>query len=256
MPTFKKILSLSLILIVVTSVSFLKAQRLWIPNIETHAENTTVEVPIYITVTDSLSSVQLSVLWDSEQLVLDTLIFAPHLTNLDGATTMYSVLSEQEMRAVAVSSQAGETDPFAPDSLLLTMHFRLTDKFTGDADIIFNPEFSTFFAHHDAYRVDPELQGGNISTAGNTTALEANVSQTNSISLFPNPVSETFMLRTEETSLRNAKYQLTDTAGKLVNHGKLVNGQGDVPDHFPDGTYVLTLFSGKNRISTQIIIQR
>jgi len=252
--------SIFLVVFVLTISLFgpqIHAQRIWMPNLEVQEGNSSIELPMYLSVTDSLSSLQLSVLWDAEQLRLDTLIFPSHLANLNGHVLMYNVLSEQEMRAIIVNNSLESiTDPFKPDSLLLTMHFQLTDKFTGAADIIFNPEFQTFFAHYDVYRVFPELQGGGISAPNNTTSLWSQANQSSIIRLFPNPVTTTFNLLTEDPGLKNTAYTLLDVMGRKVARGNLVNGQGEIPNSLPNGTYFLTLRAEKSQLTAKLIVKR
>jgi hypothetical protein len=251
----KSKLALTFILLLCTTA--IQAQRIWIPNIEIQEGDTIVDVPIYLTVTDSLTSIQLSVLWPSEELKLDTLIFAPHLYSSDDPMMTYSVLSEQEMRTVITNSSAGVTpDPFASDSLLLTIRFQITDKFTGAVDIVFNPDFQNFLVHFDVYPVFPELEGGGVSSSSSTTSLWGNSSQPYTISLSPNPVTHTYNLLTEKPELKNAVYQLIDAMGRKVDRGTLTNGQGEVPNHLPNGTYFLTLHEGNNQITTRLIIKR
>jgi len=76
-------------------------------------------------------------------------------------------------------------------------------------------------------------------------------------SVFPNPTSDFFIIKTENPSYSDLKYQMIDINGKILDSGKIINSATCVKfRNASAGIYFLKVFHGHLEIRTFKIIKK
>ena len=190
-----------LILFIFSATS--SGQEMIIPDVEIPEGATTVEVPVYIVPPASTRGYQLSIVWSSEIMTFDSLIFSEDYAQ-DNLRVQYNLLTPEEIR-VLVRGEFGSLDPLKPskDSIGFVLHFSLLEV-TGRIELRFNPDFPNSFG---GYEFTTATTNGSVFT---TTTSTQRVRTDLSLRVFPNPFTTDFRVRGLPASSEAYPYSLLD----------------------------------------------
>lgn len=245
---------LTLVSFLLSACSVVSAQRLIIAEIVTDLSQHTADVPIYVDDADSLNALQIGIVWDSTQLIFDSITLSQYVVDFSYIHDV-SQTNAGELRFVIGFDRpaSGKSGPFTVDSLIGVLHFKLAEPFVGPATVAFGGGLPTVFSHYNFYTVYPELLDGGV-LSGNTVAVGSRESEFEG-SVYPNPIiNGDFYLRSNLSPPLNSAYSIADATGRVVATGTMAGNRGVIPPSLPKGTYFLLLRRGEERAAVPIIV--
>lgn len=241
------------------AVSFpLYSQQVNISNATITEGSDIVEVPVLISFPDSTLGFQLSIVWNEDELTLDTIVFNQVLLN-QRILADYSNPNEGELR-VLVQPAPPHFDiiNFEKDSVGFSIFFRVTEQFNGNTELNFNhPDFPTIFA----VGIDPSIavlatvSGGSVSTSDGTVSVKP-VTADVPLKVYPNPVSKQFTLSGLPATATNPDFKVIDALGRIVLQGVLENTTLELPASIDSGAYWLSVTTDIGTYVEPFVVRR
>ncbi|SEQ01168.1 T9SS type A sorting domain-containing protein [Neolewinella agarilytica] len=239
------------ILILILSSFLAKGQEVSVLGVLVEDGQTTIEVPVAITFSDSILGLQFSVVWPESELALDTVLFNQEL--LDQNISIRYSNPQRGKLIVLIAPEFGFLDPivFEKESIGLTIVFRLLDQYSGSTIIGFDPEFPNVFADFNGH-VYPTLTNGSISNADGTVSTLATVIN-NTLKIYPNPTKGMCSISGLPASSANTGFRIVDVLGGIILTGKLNNNGFSLPQSTPSGTYWI-LIDGDEKVYVEPLV--
>lgn len=246
----------TIILFAVLGFSQLTAQSMAIADVVVAGNATRVDVPISINIPDSISAIQLSVLWSEDKLRLDSLTYSSAFRS-ENFTVLSNVLEHNEIRigVIPVFSHIS-TFGFTEDSAAFVLSFTLLSDFKGSAEVRFNPDFPIAFSDYYGNHIPSTILNGTITSPEQTTSNRNVSPSAGGISVYPNPANSKIRLSGLSNNSRNSDASIIDEQGRELWSGKLSNASLAIPKQLPNGNYWLVLKLKDGICSKQVVILR
>jgi len=227
----------------------LVGQEMIIPNLTVGTSVDRIEIPVYILPPASSHALQLSILWPENQLQFDSVVFDETLDN-PSFSAVHNIPVPGELRVVVFPS-GGFFDPIkiSEDSVGLMLHFSPTDQFTGNVDLIFNPDFQNMFGGHAETTV---TTNGTLTTS--TTVSTNNLRADLDFQIVPNPYRSQFKVTGLPPGETTYSYAILDALGRAVTSGILSNDAFITPEQLPGGLYYLRVNTAAGMVVSPLVV--
>lgn len=234
----------------------LSAQSMSVANVVVEENATHVHVPISVSLPDSASAIQLSIIWPETELRLDSLSFSLAFMAED-FNVVSNVLSDNEVRigVLPVSSHLSVFG-FAADTAAFVLSFTLMGDFKGATDVRFNPDFPIAFSDYYGNHIPATITNGTITFPDQTTSNRNLSHSAANISVFPNPAQDILQVNGLPNSDRNGKAAIIDGLGRELWAGRLDDAGLTLPAQLPNGHYWLVLQLEDGTCSKPVVISR
>lgn len=175
--------------------SVLLAQSFRLADVIVDADARTVDVPVYITVTDSAVALQFSIIWKENELRLDTVTFNATREN-ERFETLFNRVGGGEVRVVLFpTGRIEDILSFAEDTATFTLSFELINEFKGFTELRFNPDYPVALSGFYGNRILATTSDGSISYADEPTATQEPTNLAETIEVYPNPARQTLWFK-------------------------------------------------------------